>query len=103
MILPALRNVKYSFCLHLDAMFHSAKVVSIGEGKKTDIETVMELSLPRSFVDYLNSTNNIINDESCARPASTIVSGVLSHHRSSRAPKHQIVICNKVRYHLDLG
>lgn len=61
MILPALRNVNYSFCLHLDAMFHSAKVVSIGEGKKTDIETVMELSLPRSFVDYLNSTNNIIN------------------------------------------
>jgi hypothetical protein len=89
MILPALRNVNYSFCLHLDAMFHGAKVVSIGEGKQTSIETVMELSLSSSFVDCLNSTNNIINDESCARPASTIVSGVLSHHRSSRAPKNQ--------------
>jgi len=89
MIPPVLRNVKYSFWLHLDAMFHGAKVVSIGEGKQTSIETAMELSLPSSFVDYLNSTNNIINDESRARPASTNVSGARSHHRSSRAPKHQ--------------
>jgi alkyl hydroperoxide reductase subunit AhpF len=89
MILPALRNVKYSFCLHLDAMFHGANVVSIGGGKQTSIETVMELSLPSSFVDCLNSTNNIINDELCARLASTNVSGARSHHRSSRALKHQ--------------
>jgi len=102
MILPALRNVKYNFCLHLDAMFHGANGVSIGEGKQTDIETFMELSLLSSFIDCLNSTNNITKDESCARLASTNVSGARSHHRSARL-SIKIKICNKVRYHFDLG
>ena len=79
-----------SYSTQIETVIRGARVVSIVENEKTGIETVLELSLPGTFVDCINSVNSFKADADCIQP----IPAINSTSRVGRAPMSR-------QYHLN--